>query len=310
MQEAHWKMRLLGNAKLIGKLVVRKMMSAKIVLVIIESLLHKPTPASLELLAALLTVVGPFFDKPESRWRPALHGFLAQVQSIIHDGACEPRARCLLQDLLDLRKSGWNNSRPKPQEQPTTLHDVAQRAAAEEGPGTHSLRIPPARLQPATHTPTPAPAARSMPLKPAPVARDARNEEMRRTFDELRISHDVEDAVSRLKVLGSLPLTEQADDLLNWLTMVIQEGQISLRKAGFRVVAELLLRRRSWEMESVHASMDRLLEDFHDLNVDVPGLCGIMKDELLGELRPLVKSGTLCKSKHASWLQAFLRITG
>merc|ERR1712137_583044 len=150
-------MQMLGNVKFIGALVIRRMMSANIVLAILENLLHKPTPQSLESLAALLTVVGPFFDNPESRLRPALHGFLAQVQRIIRGGACEPRERCLLQDLLDLCSHGWSNSRPKRQERPTTLHDIAQRAAAEERPGKASLQKPPARSQPATHATAPTP---------------------------------------------------------------------------------------------------------------------------------------------------------
>merc|ERR1712008_142156 len=111
-------------------------------------------------------------------------------------------------------------------------------------------------------------------------------------------------AMSRLKGLGPLPLIEQPHDMVNWLTMVAQQPQIDVRKTGFKVAVELLLCGCCWKAQSLKASMELLLEDFHDLCADVPGLKSILTDELLVELGPLVKSGAVSKLRYSAWHQA------
>merc|ERR1719346_410635 len=60
-----------------------------------------------------------------------------KVQDIIQEPACTPRARCLLQDVLDLRAGGWQDTRPKRIEGLMMLSEVAGGGATP----THQLRV-------------------------------------------------------------------------------------------------------------------------------------------------------------------------
>lgn len=134
--EFQYKTRMLGNIKFVGALLTRKMLASKVMFAIIEELLALSTPEALESLAALLTAVGGTFDRPEWSYRDMLGHVFAQIKSLTDKADCNPRARCLLKDLLDLRDRGWKDTRPKRCEGPTTLQGVARQAAAEERAAT------------------------------------------------------------------------------------------------------------------------------------------------------------------------------
>merc|ERR1719162_1578378 len=130
--EFAYKMRMIGNIRFVGALLVRKMLASKVMLAIIEELLAEPTPEALETLAALLTVVGADFDTPTFTHRVALNAIFAQVQGIVKKSKTPARVRCLLKDVLDLRASGWQDKRPKKMEKPTTIEEVHQKAVTED----------------------------------------------------------------------------------------------------------------------------------------------------------------------------------
>jgi hypothetical protein len=131
--ECMYKMRMLGNIRFVGALLVRKMLASKVALAIMEELLQEPTPEALESLAALLTVIGASFDHPDWAYRTTLNAIFKQVEKLVKKGSIHNRVRCLLRDVLDLRNSGWKDMRPKKIEGPKKLEEVAAKAAMEDG---------------------------------------------------------------------------------------------------------------------------------------------------------------------------------
>jgi len=134
LQEFRHKSRMLGNMKLIGALLVRKMLAGKVFLAILAELLSgAPSPEALESVAALLTVAGAMFDTRDWAHHATLEGVFDQLQSIIKKPSCNPRVGCLLKDVLDLRARRWQGRRCGQSEAPSTLKEVVFRQAAEEG---------------------------------------------------------------------------------------------------------------------------------------------------------------------------------
>jgi len=131
LKEFRYKHRMMGNIKFIGALLVRKMLAGKVLLAILQELISDPTPEALESVAALLTATGPVFDSPDWAFHSALEAVFAEVRSIARRPSCEPRSRCLLLDVLDLRRGGWKAGR-RLQDAPATLKEVSDRRAAEE----------------------------------------------------------------------------------------------------------------------------------------------------------------------------------
>merc|ERR1719498_1188156 len=108
------------------------MLATKVLFAICEELLNDPTPESLESLAALLTVIGPKLDRPESAAYAVLGHVFQQVKELTTQEKVKQRVKCLLKDVLDLRASSWQDRKPKKIEGPSTLKEVADTQAAEE----------------------------------------------------------------------------------------------------------------------------------------------------------------------------------
>lgn len=139
--EVKYKTKMLGNIKFVGALLTRKMLAGKVFLALADELLANPTPEALETIAALLTSVGSTFDTPSWPFHVALDAVFCQVKDLSQQNSTPRRVRCLLADVLDLRAAGWKCSRPKPIDSPTTLAEVAQKKAQEEGLSTIAFLI-------------------------------------------------------------------------------------------------------------------------------------------------------------------------
>lgn len=139
--EVKYKTKMLGNIKFVGALLTRKMLAGKVFLALVDELLANPTPEALETIAALLTAVGSTFDTPTWPFHVALDAIFCQVKDLSQQSSTPRRVRCLLADVLDLRAAGWKCSRPKPIDSPTTLAEVAQKKAQEEGLSTIAFLI-------------------------------------------------------------------------------------------------------------------------------------------------------------------------
>lgn len=126
-----YKLRMIGSIKFIGALLVRHMLSGKVMFAIIDDLFGDSSEEALECLAALLTVVGPAFDRPECPHQIKLAPVFDRVAARSQDSLMKCRVRCLLRDVLELRSSGWEDRKPKKIEGPSTLQQVASNFHAE-----------------------------------------------------------------------------------------------------------------------------------------------------------------------------------
>ncbi|CAK0819149.1 unnamed protein product [Prorocentrum cordatum] len=84
--------------KLIGALLVRRMLAGKVFLAILAELVHAPTQEAMESAAALLTVAGGFFDTRDLEWthHACLDDMFSQLRSVAGRPSCSARTRCLL----------------------------------------------------------------------------------------------------------------------------------------------------------------------------------------------------------------------
>merc|ERR1711862_196000 len=120
----------MGNVKLVGNLLVKRMVASKVFVACTEELLTEPTRSTLEPLACLLTTAGPEFDDPSWSYHTAIKTVYARCSKLAKDQSLPKRTRFLLQDVLDLRAAGWENKKmaTKRPEGPKKLDDVAAEA--------------------------------------------------------------------------------------------------------------------------------------------------------------------------------------
>lgn len=355
--ERTYKMRMLGNIRFVGALLVRKMLASKVMLSIMEELLQEPTSEALESLASLLMVVGPTFDTPDWSYRATLNAIFKQVEKHSKNDSVASRIRCLLKDVLDVRNQGWTDRRPKQLEGPSKLDQVAAKAANEtnwvatgnssvfqkaapcsnndwEVAGARSGKVPSYK----TATPYPTAFANSKqqdsvvtPQKPEAEktvknlgsgsamldflkTRDAPKKETVSEFDsdackvevskvlaELRVSHDVSEAIARMAGIA-VPVAHQSSQFCDILSSLVEEGSSATRKVGFSVVVGLFLEKH-WKPESAKQGLRSLAQEtFPDLKCDVPTLPAILRDELHPAFAPLVKANLLDAEQHSAML--------
>lgn len=128
-----YKQRMLGNIRLVGELLTRKMLSPKVLIGCSHELLAAPfVPDRLESLAALLTTAGPAFDDPQWPYHSVLGHVFGRILDVCADSSVPPRVRFLLRDLLELRNSGWKNEKKvTAKEGPKKIDEIHQDAARE-----------------------------------------------------------------------------------------------------------------------------------------------------------------------------------
>lgn len=127
--------------------------------------------------------------------------------------------------------------------------------------------------------------------------------ELEMTLAELRVSHDVSDAVLRLAGIN-MPEQHQAGECAELLSRISEEGSVSVRKAGFDVVVHLFLDRH-WKPESARKGFQIFLEDLcADLKCDVPALPSIVKEEFKPAAARLAEAGLVDSSQLEAWLCA------
>lgn len=103
------KRRALGNVKLIGQLLVRGMLSSRLLLQCAESLLasRESCQEALECLAALLRITGKSFDQSTWTHYDRFDQLFKDMSELCQGSSVPPRSRFLLRDVLDLREAGW-----------------------------------------------------------------------------------------------------------------------------------------------------------------------------------------------------------
>jgi hypothetical protein len=322
-----YKTRMLGNIRFVGALLARRMLASKVLIAIMEELLTDPTPEALESLAALLTAVGPVFDTPEWTYHLALKSYFEQVKNLVDRDDCPLRIRCLLMDVLDLRMGSWKDQRPKKMEGPSKLSEVKDKAAAETGtvgaktlkgqkaPGrtgaSSAVKSPvmkattpttkEASLKKKKQSPPATPTAGAVRAKLALMPRrsafdkEAFRAEVQKALAELRASHDGAEVTKRLASAVAPPAAMQSGEFCRLLADFAQEGNASVRKAGFEAVAALFVgSEASWNVDAVESGLRTFVKEVcEDLRLDVPALPQILQSELRPALARLVRSGAL-----------------
>ncbi|CAK9048938.1 unnamed protein product [Durusdinium trenchii] len=250
--EVSYKTHMLGNIKLVGGLLARGMLAAKVGIAILEELLSNPTPEALESVAALLTTMGSSADRPEWPQKKALNLIFDQLAVIVQNKSCQTRERCLLKapplmemDLLDLRRNGWVDQRPKKLERAMTLAEVAE--------GGHESTATPKKV----------------------VRRVATfdQEKFRQALRALLQSEDAA-AMERLRAAGTPPASKQAMELAEFLSQVVQEGA-SKRAAGFKAFLKVA---GEWHSEALAQGVKIFVTEMAaDLALDVPNLSPILE---------------------------------
>lgn len=105
------KQQALGNIKLIGQLLVRGIVSSKLLVECSEELLRSrdSCPEALESLAALVTVAGKQFDTQSWPYHARFVEVFSCMRKLWKDKSTPPRVRFLLRDVLDVREAGWSH---------------------------------------------------------------------------------------------------------------------------------------------------------------------------------------------------------
>eukprot|EP00746_Dinoflagellata_sp_MGD_P067267 gnl/MRDRNA2_/MRDRNA2_27766_c0_seq1.p1 gnl/MRDRNA2_/MRDRNA2_27766_c0~~gnl/MRDRNA2_/MRDRNA2_27766_c0_seq1.p1 ORF type:complete len:693 (-),score=177.78 gnl/MRDRNA2_/MRDRNA2_27766_c0_seq1:134-2212(-) len=133
--KAKYKLIMLGNIKFVGSLLGKRMLATSVLVAIAEDLISEPcSPEALEALAVFLTSVGGTFDRPDWQHHKRLDAIFDQLEAKKSDKKVPARIRFLIQDVLDLRASGWEDQKKatKKNEGPMKLEDVHEKASQEE----------------------------------------------------------------------------------------------------------------------------------------------------------------------------------
>jgi len=325
------KTRMLGNLRLVGALLEKGMLASRVLVAVIDELLATPTAASLECLSVFLTAVGPAFDRPDWSYHAHLLATFKKVKELCRSRDVPSRIRFLLQDVLDLRASSWENKKKavRTQEGPTTL-DAVHRQAEEElsekltplaRPNSSSTCGSPYSVSSATASAVrwsplaqavspPAQASVSSPSirhaappRAEPFDKSDFREEVLQVLKELRGSLDVKVALERVTA-RALPAEFQASELADLVSRVAEEGRAPARRAGFRLVAQLFLS-GSWQRRSLCQGLNQFFNDqYSELLLDIPALGEIVKEDLAPELTGLVTAGLLEAEGCDRWLAA------
>uniref|UniRef100_A0A5B6Z427 Eukaryotic translation initiation factor 4G n=1 Tax=Davidia involucrata TaxID=16924 RepID=A0A5B6Z427_DAVIN len=128
--------RMLGNIRLIGELYKKKMLTERIMHDCIQKLLgeyQNPDEEDIEALCKLMSTIGEMIDHPKAKEH--MDAYFERIANLSNNMKLSSRVRFMLKDVIDLRKSKWQQRRkvegPKKIEE---LHrDVAQERQAHNG---------------------------------------------------------------------------------------------------------------------------------------------------------------------------------
>jgi hypothetical protein len=102
-----YKTKMLGNIRLVGHLLIRRMLSPKIIFHCTDELLSIGTEEALETLIVFVETIGKAFDTPEWKQQARLQGVFTRMELLAESPQQSARVRCLLKDVLDLRRNRW-----------------------------------------------------------------------------------------------------------------------------------------------------------------------------------------------------------
>lgn len=280
--EQKYKLQMLGNIKFVGALLVRQVLTNKVMVGIIEELFSGRTPLMLELLAALVTVIGPAFDTPEWAGRQFFEDVFKRLSAFSKQEDMNPRVRCLLRDVIELRAARWQERRPKQVEGPSTLKEVADTFAAEEGNASPSRpmqrqissRSSTMQRQVSFGMETP----KSQEQRGKRFEKETCRKEILRVLAELRVSHDLQWSSSRIATL-SVPLSHQSEEIAAILAGVAEERSRTARKLCIELLVRLFVDGH-WQPSALGKGLQSFLDICADLKIGLQELSECLPSHL------------------------------
>jgi hypothetical protein len=137
-----------------------------------------------------------------------------------------------------------------------------------------------------------------------PFDKEACRKEVSSTLSELRVSHDVKEAILRMAAVA-VPLSQQPEELCTALTMIAEEGSQEVRKIGFQFVAGLFMDGH-WQPGALSKGIQTFKEETcTDLKLDIPSLPNIVREELQPAFKPLLEKGLLQSSSYSLLMADF-----
>jgi len=134
------------------------------------------------------------------------------------------------------------------------------------------------------------------PSQSAPDA-DTCHKEVIAVVRELRTTHSVDEAISRISDTP-VPREQQATEICEVLSLVVEESAATTRKVCFDFVARLVFD-GCWEAGALQEGLTKFVEEVcPELKCDVPLLPTILKSELHPALENLIKEHKLAKAVH------------
>jgi len=304
--ECRRKTQKLGDVKFFGALLVRQMLDFQLFFDACRGFLAAPTPESLELLAALLVAVGLKFDTPEWPLHADLVKIFQETETLLTDPALDRRTCCLLKDMLELRSARWSERKASMVEGPSTLQEVAETQDAEET-GTTSPHSKGQKGKTSSFSkkwsqlPKPAEKGKVKQTKKQPKAVTVQKEKNPCGKLLASIGKEFADAGSLVKLLSSrdvneewqlyaiaVPAWQQPQEFCEMLELMVIQSSDALRRMYFDMAASLFAD-GIWEPRALIDGLQDFLENScPHLQADVPGLPGILWDELHPTIAPLV----------------------
>jgi len=117
---------LLGTMKFIGELYLSELLPPRVMTLCLKHLVSppggKPSEDDIEGACTLLNTVGPRLDNEERLNRAELSKYYGKLGSIGRSGQYAPRIKILVQNLVELRKKNWSDSRTQKVEGPKALN--------------------------------------------------------------------------------------------------------------------------------------------------------------------------------------------
>jgi len=269
--------------------------------------LAAPSPESLELLAALLVAVGLKFDTPEWPLHADLVKIFQETETLLTDPALDRRTCCLLKDMLELRSARWSERKASMVEGPSTLQQVAETQDAEET-GTTSPHSKGQKGKTSSFSkkwsqlPKPAEKGRQVKqTKKQPKAVTVQKQTYACRTLLASIGKEFACAGSLVKLLSSrdvneewqlyaiaVPAWQQPQEFCEMLELMVIQSSDALRRMYFDMAASLFAD-GIWEPRALIDGLQDFLENScPHLQADVPGLSGIIWDELHPTIAPLV----------------------
>jgi len=309
--QVKYKTKMLGNIKFVGALLKTKILAPRILIVCSQVLMMEYTPETLESLGVLITATGGTFDDPQWGFHNQFCGIMYHIEQLATDKTVPARIRFLLQDVLDLRRRGWDTSSSvlvKSNRRVTVAsaadikaikcfakqenYSGAKPIAEESSKNLKRAETLPVKLMKndrVSETKTKTTLTTSKKVEPAKkeeepiptedviqiLARFHRN--CASAFKKVALGGDVTGAVTKLT---SLPTQFRACEWANMVSRIAEDSNENSRNKMWLLLEKLT---QEWKEEGfdINEAVKTFKEDtYNDLLLDIPHLPVIMTSEL------------------------------